>query len=119
MAAFNTPWFNQQDRSFFNMLNSGLLADLDPSSIRTDSFPESKVAHLVLAAETEDFDEETMQQWVDEGFDVRYVPFLGGGDDFIKRIHFTGDTFGPSEQYAIVGNTSPIVCLAISWVLIC
>ncbi|KJX95047.1 hypothetical protein TI39_contig4137g00004 [Zymoseptoria brevis] len=84
MSAFNTPWFNSQDRSFFNVLNK------------------SKIAHVVLAAETEDFDEETEQQWKDEGFHVQYVPLLKGGDDFINRVHTTGDTFGVSEQYAII-----------------
>ncbi|CAK3970043.1 Hypothetical predicted protein [Lecanosticta acicola] len=84
MSAFNTPWFNSQDRNFFNQLNK------------------SQIAHVVLTAETEDFDEETTQQWIDEGFDCRYVPLLNGGDDYIKRLHYVGDSFGASEYYAIV-----------------
>lgn len=88
MSAFNTPWFNSQDRSFFNVLNK------------------SKIAHVILAAETDDFDKETAQKWRDEGFDVAYVPMLQGGNDFIKRLHTVGDNFGVSEQYAIVGNAN-------------
>ncbi|CAK1365884.1 hypothetical protein CB0940_09658 [Cercospora beticola] len=84
MAAFNTPWFNSQDRSFFNSLNK------------------TKIAHLAICAETEDFDEEILQAWMDEGFHCAYVPLLKGGEDFIKRLHTVGDNFGVSEQYAIV-----------------
>jgi hypothetical protein len=86
MAALNTPWFNSQNRDFFNVLNK------------------SKVPHVVLAAEDEDFDDETIKAWTDEGFDVQYVPMLKGGNDFIQRVHVVGDKFGVSEQYAIVGN---------------
>jgi len=82
-SAFDTPWFNKQDNSFFNSLNK------------------SVVPHIVLTAETDDFDEETTQQWKDEGFDTAYVPLLGGGNDFINRLHRTGDAFGVSEYYAI------------------
>ncbi|KAM3417809.1 hypothetical protein BST61_g6035 [Cercospora zeina] len=84
MSTFNTPWFNSQDRSFFNSLNK------------------TKIAHLAICAETEDFDEEILQAWMDEGFHCAYVPLLKGGDDFIKRLHTVGDNFGVSEQYAIV-----------------
>lgn len=90
MSAFNTPWFNSQDPSFFNSLNK------------------SKIAHVALCAETEDFDEELVQQWKDEGFHAVYVPLLNGGAEFIKRLHNIGDSFGVSEQYAIVGMRSNI-----------
>ena len=85
-SAFDTPWFNKQDNSFFNHLNK------------------TKIPHLVLTAETEDFDEEVTQQWKDEGFDTAYEPLLNGGNEFIDRIHRTGDSFGSGEYYAIVGN---------------
>ena len=85
-SAFDTPWFNSQDNSFFNTLNK------------------SKIPHLVVCGETEDFDEEAIQQFKDEGFDVAYVPMLDDGQNFIDRIHRTGDSFGVSEYYGIVGN---------------
>ena len=85
-SAFDTPWFNKQDKSFFNSLN------------------QTKTAHVLLTAETEDFDEETTQQWRDEGFNTAYVPLLNGGDEYINRVHNVGDAFGVSEYYAIVGN---------------
>lgn len=85
-SAFDTPWFNSQDRSFFNSLNK------------------SKLAHVILTAETEDFADEVTQQWQTEGFHTQYVALLSGGNDYIKRVHAMGDSFGPSEQYAIVGK---------------
>ena len=88
MSAFNTPWFSKQDKSFFNSLNK------------------SKVAHVILTAETEDFAEEVQEQWQQEGFHVVYVPFMDGSNDFINRIRLTGDAFGVGEQYAVVGNIS-------------
>ncbi|KAL1587312.1 hypothetical protein WHR41_04247 [Cladosporium halotolerans] len=82
--SFNTPWFNQQDPSFFNSLNK------------------SKVAHVILTAESEDFADEVTQQWRDEGFNVVYVPFGNGGNDYATRIRMTGDSLGVGEQYAVV-----------------
>ena len=64
----------------------------------------SKIPHIVLAAETEDFDEEVTQQWREEGFDTAYVPLLNGGMEFVKRVHAAGDNFGVGESYGIVGN---------------
>lgn len=87
--SFNTPWFNQQDPSFFNSLNK------------------SKIAHVILTAESDDFAEEVTQQWRDEGFNVAYVPFGNGGKDFLARIKNTGDNLGVGEQYAVVGNERP------------
>jgi len=85
--SFNTPWFNQQDPSFFNALNK------------------SKVVHVIIAAESEDFAEEVIQQWQSEGFNVIYVPFGNGGKDFVARVKNTGDNIGVGEQYAVVGKT--------------
>lgn len=91
MSGFNTPWFNNQDPSFFNSLNI------------------SKTHNIVLSGETEDFAEEVSQQWRAEGFNVVYVPMLNGGNDYINRIHNTGNGFGPSEQYAVVGNATSLL----------
>jgi hypothetical protein len=85
-SAFDTPWFNSQEKSFFNHLNK------------------NKIPRLVICGETEDFDEETILQFKHEGFDAAYVPMLNGGKEFIDRIHRTGDSFGVGEYYGIVGN---------------
>jgi hypothetical protein len=87
--SFNSPWFNQQDPAFFNALNK------------------SKVVHVIIAAESDDFAEEVIQQWQAEGFNVIYVPFGNGGKDFVARVKNTGDHIGVGEQYAVVGNVHP------------
>lgn len=79
--------FNAQGNDFFNSLNR------------------TQIPHVILTAETEDFDEETTQQWRAEGFHTAYVPLLQGGNDYITRIHAQGDAFGVGEYYAIVGRT--------------
>lgn len=86
IMSFNTPWFNQQDPSFFNSLNK------------------SKVVHVIIAAESDDFAEEVIQQWEAEGFNVIYVPFGNGGKDFVARIKTAGEYVGVGEQYAVVGK---------------
>ncbi len=85
--SFNTPWFNQQDPSFFNALNK------------------SKVVHVILCADSDDFAEEVIQQWRAEGFNVLYVPFGSGGKDFVERVRRTGENTGVGEQYAVVGKS--------------
>lgn len=85
-SAFDTPWFNSQDKNFFNHLN------------------QTKTPNLVLTAETEDFDEELTRQWLEEGFNTVYVPMLKGGNDFVNRVHAAGDGFGAGGYYGIVGT---------------
>ena len=85
--SFSTPWFNQQDPSFFNALNK------------------SKIVHIILCADSEDFAEEVIQQWLAEGFNVIYVPFGKGGKDFVERVKRTGENVGVGEQYAVVGKS--------------
>ena len=65
-----------------------------------------KSMNIVLAAETEDFDDDATKEWNEEGFRTAYVPLLKGGNAFIDRVHKTGDAFGASEYYAIVGNAN-------------
>lgn len=68
----------------------------------------TKTPHLVLTAETEDFDEEIPKQFREEGFNTAYVPLLNGGQDFVNRVHRTGDGFGVSEYYGIVGKAAEL-----------
>jgi hypothetical protein len=85
-SAFDTPWFNAQDKNWFNHLN------------------QTKIPNLVLTAETDDFDEEIIRQWREEGFNTAYVPLSNNVNAFIDQIHRTGDSFGPSQYYGIVGT---------------
>ncbi|OQO12474.1 hypothetical protein B0A48_03116 [Cryoendolithus antarcticus] len=95
MNSFDTPWFQQQDRSFFNTLNK------------------SSKTHILLTAETADFAEEVTQQWKDEGFNVVYVPLEGSGSaaQYVARVKQEGEALGVSEQYAVVafGDAAALV----------
>lgn len=67
-----------------------------------------KTHYVFLTAETDDFDDCTIGQWQDEGFQVHYVPHGDGGSEYTRRLHaIANDVVGVSEQYAIVGNGSP------------
>lgn len=68
-----------------------------------------KTPYVLLTAETDDFDDITLQQWHEEGFVVNYVPLGKGDAEFKRRLHGTADTVvGVSEQYAIVGKSSSL-----------
>ena len=95
--SFNTPWFNQQDPSFFNALNK------------------SKVVHVILCADSDDFAEEVISQWQAEGFNVVYVQFGNGGKDFVERVRRAGENTGVGEQYAVVGKSHQ---LPYQWMII-
>lgn len=68
------------------------------------SLDKSKVPHVFLTADRDDFDEDAIAQWQEEGFAVHYIPLLSGGVDFNKRLQVVSDSLGVGEQYAVVGN---------------
>lgn len=114
-SAFDTPWFNAQGNVRSPSPPPGSHSTDSPDDENADravrgecqdffnSLNKSRNYNVLLTAETEDFDEETAQQWRDEGFRTAYVPLLGGGNAYIKRVHEAGDSFGVSEYYGIVG----------------
>ncbi|KAL1303285.1 hypothetical protein AAFC00_006691 [Neodothiora populina] len=62
-----------------------------------------KTPYIMLTAETDDFDDVTLQDWRDEGFVVTYVPLGNGGAEYTRRLHAVADqVVGISEHYAIV-----------------
>jgi hypothetical protein len=58
---------------------------------------------VVLTAADECFDDETFQQWKDEGFRVTYLPLIGTPKEFERGLHDFSDTLELGENYAIVG----------------
>lgn len=63
----------------------------------------SGTARLCITAETEDFDNETLRSWQDEGFDVVYVPYEVGVKEYITRLRSVREGLGVGENYAIIG----------------
>lgn len=75
----------------------------------------SQTNHVLLTAETDDFDDEITRRWKDQGFQVIYVPFGDGGGEYIRRLHgVAGRSVGVSERYAIVGEYHPFIALFLS-----
>ncbi|KAG9553322.1 dienelactone hydrolase, partial [Aureobasidium melanogenum] len=73
----------------------------------------SKTPYIFLTAETDDFDEEIIAAWQDEGFVTTYVPYGDGGRDYVNRMHAAPDqAVGLNDQYAIVAfGDAASVCL--------
>lgn len=72
-----------------------------------DSIPRSP-PRLYVTAETdkvEDFDQSTLEQWRNEGYDVVYVPFNGGGSSYRKVLDGLSDNMELGGSYAIVGKS--------------
>jgi hypothetical protein len=70
---------------------------------------------LYITAEDDDFDEDTLRAWRDEGFDVKYLPMGKGGKQYVNTLHRLGDGMSIGERYAIVGiwpwpDSWPEVC---------
>lgn len=84
-APFDTPWFNKQDKTWFNSLNKSV------------NYP------LVLTGDSDEFAQEVAVKWRDEGFSVTYIPLGIGGQDWVRRVHAAGEAGGVGEYYAIVG----------------
>ncbi|KAL0259518.1 hypothetical protein SLS55_005255 [Diplodia seriata] len=67
---------------------------------------------LYVTAESDDFDDSTLQAWREEGFDVHYLPFGDGGKQYVKTLHSLKDGLGVGGTYAIVAfGDAASVCL--------
>lgn len=66
----------------------------------------ANTARVCVTAETGDFDGETIQDWLDEGFDVVYHPLNGGGKDYEARLKSVKEGLGVGENYAVIGEFS-------------
>lgn len=67
---------------------------------------------LVLISDTPDFDQRVIRRFEAEGFSVRYLPFLGGGQgldrgrkDLENQLNELEDDLEPGERYAVVGKS--------------
>lgn len=66
---------------------------------------------LVVTAQGQDFDANTLQKWKDEGFDVSYLALNGPRHGDGHGLQYLADGFEFGETYAIVGQSSPRVRL--------
>lgn len=59
---------------------------------------------LVLTSDTPDFDHEIIENWMDEGFQVAYLPYDGDRKDYHTKLQHLADPLELGEKYAIVGT---------------
>ncbi|OJJ30680.1 hypothetical protein ASPWEDRAFT_120676 [Aspergillus wentii DTO 134E9] len=81
----------------------------------------SSPRHLILTSNTLDFDQSIIRRFQAEGFDVEYIPFLGGNEDperdrkeLENRLHEREDDLEPGERYAVVAYNRPAFLLLAS-----
>ena len=75
----------------------------DPGFLSND-FPRSP-PRLYFTAESEDFDELTLAEWRDEGFDVEYLAMGSGGDEYRHKLRALSTRgLGPCETFGIIGT---------------
>jgi hypothetical protein len=62
---------------------------------------------LYITGENDDFDEVTLTEWRDEGFDVEYISMESCGDGYLKKIKsLSREKMAPCEKFGIVGMYS-------------
>ncbi|OJD14123.1 hypothetical protein AJ78_05498 [Emergomyces pasteurianus Ep9510] len=59
-------------------------------------------ARLVITADTRHFDQETIQHFKDEGFEVAYLPYNGVDREYNSQLQMLEDPLELGEKYAIV-----------------
>lgn len=67
-------------------------------------FPRSP-PKLYVTAETDDFDELTLAEWRDEGFNVEYLPLGDDGAEYRRKLQaLAKKDMGPCETFGIIGK---------------
>lgn len=59
---------------------------------------------LVVTSDTEDFDEEVLSHFKEEGFEVTYLPYSGSHAGYERKLQHFADPLEFGEKYAIVGE---------------
>ncbi|EXF75886.1 dienelactone hydrolase [Colletotrichum fioriniae PJ7] len=73
----------------------------DPNFLSKD-FPRSR-PKLYISAESEEFDQLTLDEWSDEDFDVEYLPMGGNAKEYRDKLRSLSKTnMGPCETFGIV-----------------
>jgi len=58
---------------------------------------------LVITSDTTDFDLITIEHFLDEGFQVAYLPYTGNKKDYNNKLQHLADPLDLGDKYAIVG----------------
>lgn len=75
----------------------------DPGFLSSD-FPRSS-PKLYLTSASDDFDELTLSEWQDEGFEVEFIPLGNSKEQYLDRLRgLSKEDLGPGETFGIVGE---------------
>lgn len=67
-------------------------------------FPRSR-PKLYVTGESDDFDQLTLAEWRDEGFDVEYISMESCGDGYLRKIRsLSREDLGPCQKFGIIGE---------------
>jgi hypothetical protein len=71
-------------------------------------FPRSP-PKLYITGDDNDFDELTLEEWRDEGFDVEYIAMESEGNGYLHKIKsLSNEDLGPCEKFGIIGEFAPM-----------
>ncbi|KAJ3536514.1 hypothetical protein NM208_g6681 [Fusarium decemcellulare] len=75
-------------------------------------FPRSP-PKLYVTGDDDDFDQVTLAEWRDEGFDVEYISMESHGDGYLRKIKsLSKENMGPCEKFGIVAyDDAAAICL--------
>lgn len=73
------------------------------SSFLSSDFPRNP-PRLCLTAESDEFDEQTLQDWQAEGFDASYLPMGKGGEKYRESLDSLSRGLTVGQSYAIIGK---------------
>lgn len=75
-------------------------------------FPRSP-PKLYITGDDNDFDELTLEEWRDEGFDVEYISMESEGNGYLHKIKsLSNEDLGPCEKFGIIAyDNAAAVCL--------
>ena len=67
-------------------------------------FASTAAPRVLVTAESDDFDDITLEELANEGFFVKYVPMGDGGREYGERLDGFTKGLGVGESLAIVGT---------------
>ena len=64
----------------------------------------SERPRLVITSDTTDFDPTTIEYFMEEGFQVVYLPYTGDKKEYHNKLQHLADPLDLGDKYAIVGT---------------
>lgn len=70
----------------------------------SSGFP-SNPPKLYVTGDSDEFDQLTLAEWREEGFDVEYISMESCGDGYLRKIKsLSKENLGPCEKFGIIGK---------------